>query len=154
MKSSRQNKIFTWLTHFPNEILNNFYESPFFQSVFNTQYRNDAVSFYRSISKATSTPEFHTAVWSNLLARESELESHTSCNAEGTVSQSPLLGLCHVFVITVATLVTLLLAMLLLALFSSVNVWKVIFLMSCQHGSTALKAGSVHGPAVTHFCQL
>ena len=55
------------------------------------------------------------------------------------ISPSPLPGLCHSSIAIIATSLILLLAMLLLMLFNSVHVCKVLLLMSCQHGRIALK---------------
>jgi hypothetical protein len=38
--------------------------------------------------------------------------------------------------------------------FSSVNVWKVFFVMLCPHSSVVLKDMSVHGPTTMHCYQL
>jgi hypothetical protein len=64
-------------------------------------------------------------------------------------SQTSQLSICHYSITIVPTSVTLLLAMLLLTLFSSIHVRKVFFLMSCQRGSVVLKA-SVLNSRLTH----
>ena len=64
------------------------------------------------------------------------------------VCQSPLLGFCRSSIAIVATSVILLLATLLLSLFSNIkNVWEVFYLTSCWRRCVALKAGSVRAPA-------
>jgi len=59
-----------------------------------------------------------------------------------------------VSITTVATSVMSRPAMLLLMLFSSVNVWEVFFLKSLQRRSVALKANSVNGLATMCYCHL
>lgn len=63
--------------------------------------------------------------------------------------QTSQLSICHYSNTIVPTSVTLLIAMMLLTLFGSIHVWKVFFLMSCQHGSVVLKA-SVLNSKLTH----
>jgi len=55
-------------------------------------------------------------------------------------NQTSQLSICHYSIITVPTPITLLLAMLLLTLFSSVHVQTVFFPMSLQRVSVVLKA--------------
>ena len=61
----------------------------------------------------------------------------TDCN-----QPTPLLGLCLSSLTVVATSVILLLATQLLTPFSTEHVCKVLFPMSCQHDSKALKDGT------------
>jgi len=76
---------------------------------------------------------------------------YVSCDTQMAVSQFPLLGLCH-SIISVVTSVILLLATLLLTLFSSVTVCKAISLSSCQR-AVALTNKFVQRPAVMRCCQ-
>jgi hypothetical protein len=73
---------------------------------------------------------------------------------ETAIGQSPLLGLCYSSITIAATSVILLLATILLTLFSSVHIWKVFFFMSCQYGSIVLKGRSVHGLATMLCCEI
>lgn len=72
--------------------------------------------------------KFHTAEWCNhILHGWTTHFTYYFCDTETAVSQYPLLGLSRSSITIVATLVTLLLAMLLLTLFSSIHVWKKCF---------------------------
>jgi hypothetical protein len=83
----------------------------------------------------TPALEFHTTEWYNLMV----------CGfcifpaMRTAISLSPLPGLCHSTIAIIATSLILLLAMLLLMLFNSVHVCKVLLLMSWQCGRIALK---------------
>jgi hypothetical protein len=78
-------------------------------------------------------------IWTGL-----QFKPHNSPWCRQQLVSSHCLASCHFSITVVATWVILLLAMILLTLFSSVNVWNVVFLPSC-HDSTLLKGGSVHG---------
>jgi len=75
-------------------------------------------------------------------------------HSEMAIAQSPLLGLCHPSITTVATSVILLLATLLFILLSGVHVWKISFLALCWRCNVALNSWSVHGPITVRCCQL
>jgi hypothetical protein len=72
--------------------------------------------------------KFHTAEWCyHILHGWTTQFIYFFCDTETAVSQYPLLGLSCSSITTVATSVTLLLAMLLLTLLSSTHVWKKSF---------------------------
>lgn len=75
-------------------------------------------------------------------------------NANTVIRQSPLIGLCHSSITTVATLFIFLLVTLLLKLFSSVDTSKAFCHTLCQYYKLALQAGCVNGPATVCCCQL
>ena len=127
----------------------------FIQSGLNIQCWNNNVSLYRLNYTVISTCKFHKAEWCNLTAcRCRTWYRYFFGNADTAVSQSLLLHLCYSSIITAAISVILFLTMVQWTLLSSVHVWKVFFLISCQHGSAKLKARSVHGLATMHCCQL
>lgn len=75
-------------------------------------------------------------------------------DAGTVISQSPLLGLYHSSITTVATLFTFLLAMPLLKLFSNTCAWKALCLISRHYYSPASQAVCVNGPETVCCCRL
>jgi len=122
MQSSKQNKFFIHLIHFPYQNLKQFPWFPFIQFFPNIRRWNHTVSSYRLKHKVNSTPKFHTAEWHLTVHGCRNVSHHCSMTQRlQSVSSQHLTSLSSITI--AATSVLLLLVTLLLTLLGMYISW-------------------------------